>query len=123
MSAYDDVVPGPAGASIVHRDSLRVLPLSIGNPGTTHALTGLAGLLMGWCIRENTGSATASANLYDGGDSSETILAAISLPAGGLTVATFFPDGIDVLSGLFFSAVSGQMRGVVYYRADSGAFT
>jgi len=117
---YSDVYPGPNGLSIVRSGAGRVLAISVGNPGTTHALSSLGGLLVGWCIRENTGAAAATCNLYDGGDSTDTLLAALALPAGAMSAVSFAPSGIDVLSGLFFSTVSGQVRGVVYYQMDTG---
>lgn len=88
---------------------------AIALPGASGALTGAAGVLLGFSMRESGGVAAAVVRLRDGAVGG-AILATVSL-AVGESVRDWFGDrGVNVPTGIFFELVSGAVEGAVYAR-------
>ena len=72
--------------------------------------------LRGWSIRENTGSAAAKLEFYDGLDANGTLLGALCLAQGTSDQANWSGGGIRCRIGLFVNVIAGSVRGAVFVR-------
>lgn len=81
-------------------------------------LTTLPGLLLGWNMRETTGSAGAVVELYDGNTAQGEFTGTVGNASGVSTVEWFGPEGIEIQNGVFAHVVTGTMDVIVYFRAD-----
>lgn len=79
-------------------------------------ITGAA-LLRGWSFTENTGSAPATVNLYDGGGTDGTLVASITLDQGQSTRDSLTGAGIECRVGLFVDVAVGAVDGAVWANA------
>lgn len=91
---------------------------------TTTDLTLLTGpfVLRGWALAETTGSAAVTAELYDGNDENDVLVAPLFLLSGTSSVLWAADSGIILRTGLFLEMLSGSIEGAIYYtpltRAD-----
>lgn len=94
----------------------RAIPITISNDGASHVLTTEAGLLVGWSVRETTGSARAVADLYSGSTTGGQAIGTIVLSQGAADSPLTPAGGIECYNGLYLNAVAGSMAGAVWYR-------
>src|SRR5487761_1489348 len=73
-------------------------------------------LLYGWSLRETTGAAAASLDLYDGGGAGGTLAGSVGLASGGSSVAWFGENAILLEQGLYLDMLSGSVQGAFYVR-------
>lgn len=78
--------------------------------------TGRGGRLVGWSVRESSGSNPATVTVYDGRDTSGDVLATFTLPAGASSNAALPAPGVSYADGLFV-ATAGAVVGSVYFGA------
>lgn len=91
-------------------------PVSFPATTTTQKLLGGPCLIMGWWLLETTGSAAATAELFDGQDTTGQSAVVISLSSGQSTRDWNSPDGIICYRGVFLNVISGSVRGGVWLR-------
>lgn len=121
MLDYGDVIPQAGNPESVRgTGSARVRPLTGRALAADKQLTTLGGLLMGWSMRESTGSAAAVVELYDGNGTGGQLLGTQQLASAASFTVTLFDDGIEVENGVTAHIVSGSADVVVYFRADVG---
>jgi hypothetical protein len=72
--------------------------------------------LRGWSLRENTGSADAHLEFYDGLDNTGTLLAAVDIVKATSDQANWTGGGIRCRIGLFVNVIAGSVRGAVFVR-------
>lgn len=77
---------------------------------------GDTGRLVGFSLRESSGSAPATVTWYDSHDAGGDLVATASLPAGGSVTHWFGPGGVSFGDGLFV-AVTGAVAGTTYLGA------
>jgi hypothetical protein len=91
--------------------------LSVGAPLTsTLQLFSFSAELCGWSLRETTGSAGASVDLYTGEGTNGELIASIAVASGGMSAVISSHHAIWARRGIFVNVVSGSVTGVVYYR-------
>ena len=123
MGGYELVAPGPgARESILGTGSARTLVLNARALTTNAQLISMGGLLMGWCMRETTGSAGAVVELYDGQGTSAMLIGTQGLGNGTSGSALFSDLGVEVESGVYAHVVTGTADVIVYFRADTGGY-
>lgn len=74
-------------------------------------------MIVGWTITEQTGSAVAKFQLWNGGSTGGVLVATVGLASAGSSVNPPTDDGILCESGVFLDIVSGQVQGAVYLKA------
>ncbi len=77
--------------------------------------TSAAGALMGFGIRETTGTDPAPVLLRDGGPDGD-IVVPITLGPGEDTHVWYGPGGINLTQGLYVDVIAGAVDGAVYLR-------
>lgn len=90
------------------------IPFRVLSTNGSGQLTDLPGFIVGWAVRETSGSAAAAAELWDGQNTSSQLLASIGLVTSGGSVETMSPPGWTVRSGLYLHVASGAFDGVVW---------
>lgn len=121
--SYDDVVPGPgARDSILNTGPYRVKPISLRAQTAASLLVSMGGRLMGWALREATGSSFAAIEFYDGTNTGGQLIAPVNIGSGGFLSFWYGDVGIDIEQGVFMNVVAGSMDVVLYYRFDSGEY-
>lgn len=121
--SYDDVTPGPgARDSILNTGPYRITPVSARAITASRALVSMGGRLMGWSVRETSGSAGCVVELYDGTSSAGQLIVPVGVGNGTYIGAWFGDVGLDIEQGIFANVVVGVMDIVVYYRFDSGEY-
>lgn len=73
-------------------------------------------LLMGWSVRESSGSAAAVIRLRNGHTTDGAIAASIGLATSGSTTDTAGPDGVWCDSGLYLEVVSGAVEASIWVK-------
>lgn len=80
------------------------------------APTGVCKQVIGWAIKETTGSVGATFTLWDGVNTEGTVIVPITLSANESTRDRSGPPGIQCVSGgLYLQVISGSISGVVYW--------
>lgn len=74
------------------------------------------GLLVGWSLRETTGSAAAAAEFIGAGSGTAPVVGESQMASGTADTKQVAPDGAYCPSGLSIHVVSGSLRGTAYYR-------
>lgn len=107
--------PGPAySPTIVDLTELPAAqPVTITSGGPA-VLVSLACLLLGWTIRETSGSAAASGYLTDGPDANGQHVAEFGAGAGLSTSSPVPPPGVLCKDGLAVHVVSGAFTGAAW---------
>ena len=86
-------------------------------PAASQAISGRAGRLMGWSVRETSGTATATFRLWNTTTASGVKVATVSLNAGESS-RDYLPAAVDCEGGLYFELVSGALEGSVWFVVD-----
>lgn len=78
-----------------------------------------AGRLVGWSVRETSGGAPVTLELYEGVDQvdQQNFLAAIQADAGKVATSALPAPGIDYSGGITVVVVSGAFRGALLFGA------
>ena len=100
-----------------------VIPISLGALTGGQLATARAVHLLGWALRETSGSAAAALSLYTGGSASGQLLAPINLSAGESTRDWFGNSGVYLPGGLFANVESGSVLVVVWVRICTGDYS
>lgn len=72
------------------------------------------GVLTGWALKETTGAAVATLNIWDGTDNRGLLLAPVNLAANESTRDWFSDWGIAFSRGLFVEVLSGSVSGALW---------
>lgn len=96
----------------------RGVPYAVPVPadGADHILSGRACRVIGWSLRESTGTANAVVRLFNGTTNNGEQVAEIGMGAGMSDHADIAEGGLWCNAGLFLNVVSGQVRGAVWIR-------
>ncbi len=70
----------------------------------------------GYSVRENTGSAAARVEIFDGHDNTGTLIGAICLAQGTSDHQNFGDDGVYCRQGIFVNVITGSVRGAFYIK-------
>lgn len=92
----------------------RVVPVGTAQNAMTRP-TSAAGALMGFGLREVTGTDPAPLLLRDGGPDGDVVVP-ITLASGEDAHAWFGPGGINLTEGLYVDVLAGEVDGAVYLR-------
>lgn len=84
-------------------------------PAVTGSLSGQAGTLRGWSVRETSGAAAARFRLFDGSSTGGQLICDVALAAGGSTVIWLGDEGVVLGAGLFYSLDAGALSGAAWY--------
>jgi hypothetical protein len=85
--------------------------------GTGGILMGFSIRLMGYCLKNPSGAATAALDFYDGTDTtSAQPLFPITFAASESITDWFGPNGILLYNGIYVNVTSGEVKGSVFYR-------
>lgn len=98
--------------------SARPLPIGTAAGSSTHPL-GSPGRLVGWSLRETSGSAPATVRIYDGQDTGGTLLACIQVaasPSSASCLNLWLGSGVSITNGLYLD-ITGTIEGSVYVGA------
>lgn len=109
MAASDDVI----AAALSDQPCL---PIPIPTSTADRELSGRPGLLVGWSLRETTGSGTASVEFVGATAGNDPVVGEQVLASGGSGSFQVAPDGGYCPAGLNLHVISGSVRGVAYYR-------
>lgn len=93
----------------------RAAPIGIAD-GANALVSASPGRLVGWSIRETTGSATAVVRFRNGTDALQPLIGCVDLAAGG-TSTQYFGPGVSYTEGLYVETLSGSFEGAVYLGA------
>jgi len=96
----------------------RYVPITDGAGNGVRASTS-AGRLLGYAVRETSGSAAALIRLHDGPDTGGDVIMSISLAAGESARDWFGPGGIGVSYGLAVEVVAGAVIGTAFIGESS----
>lgn len=88
--------------------------LTVGSAAGSGTVFNAACLLLGWSVRETSGSAAAALDLYTGTAATGQVVAALGLPAGGESRAGPGWPGVPCPAGLYHDSVSGAYTGAVW---------
>lgn len=90
-----------------------VVPITPAAAGASneHVLSGASGVLMGYGLRETTGTATATLELRDG---QGALICPVTLAANESARDWFGPGGLSFVNGLQLVRVAGSADGAVY---------
>lgn len=83
-------------------------------------VTGFSVRLMGWTAAETSGSAGCTINVYDGTDTSGSIVLPIKLASGQSSTDWYGPNGILFKNGVYVSMGSGASEGSVFFNHVRG---
>lgn len=89
--------------------------VNLGPGGTAGLATSLPGFLVGYSVRETSGTAAAVVELHDGTDSSGQVVATIGLAAGASKEVMGGPPGVLCRAGLYATVVTGAAKGVAWW--------
>lgn len=93
-----------------------VVPRPFVATGSDFVLVSRPCMLAGWSFRETTGAATATAELYDGSNTTGRVAAEQQVASGGTASQMIFSDGLFCEGGVFMHFVSGSLVGCIYVR-------
>lgn len=101
----------------------RAIDLSLGDAAPVVAsrqvIGGAVCTLAGWSVRETTGAAAASFNLYNGSGVGGELLGVGQVAAGLADTEIFESPGIYVETGkIYLDVVAGSILGVLYVRME-----
>ena len=101
-------------------NQVTITAVSTGNTGTA-AVSATANMrILGYCVRESSGTpALANLTIRHGATNSDTVLAPITLLASTSLVAWFGPQGIPVPSGIYVDRTTGNSTVSLYTAIDN----
>jgi len=88
--------------------------------GTGKAITNFAIILYGWSMYNVSTTTLATVNVYDGTDTSGSIVFPINLAANQSGRDWFGPGGIWFRNGLYLNVTAQEIKGSVFYRRHHG---
>jgi hypothetical protein len=91
----------------------RYVPLTDGAGGGVRVTTS-PGRLMGYAVRETSGTGAALVKFHDGSDVGGDVAISLTLAAGESARDWFGPGGISIAYGLTVEIVSGQVTGTAF---------
>jgi hypothetical protein len=94
----------------------RAVPVGTADGGTS-MVSSSPGRLVGWSLRETTGSAGFTVRLRNGTDSGQPLIACVAGAAGAVDTRFLAPGGVSFTEGLYVEILSGTVEGVVYLGA------
>jgi len=77
-------------------------------------ITTLKCRIIGWNFDEDTGSASATIDVYDGANTSGIRIARVDTPTGQSKDFTFSPPYYPTLGGIYINVTSGTISGTIY---------
>lgn len=85
-------------------------------PATTVGIILISGrgVLTGWALKETTGAAAATLNIWDGTDNRGLLLAPVNLAANESNREWFSDWGIAFSRGIFVEVLTGSVSGAVW---------
>jgi len=81
---------------------------------------GFAVVLHGWALANTSPAASTEIDLYDGTDTSGTVLFPVTLAANESSREWFGDRGVLFRNGLYLNVASGGVKGCVFYRRHRG---
>lgn len=75
-------------------------------------------VLMGWSLRESTGSAKATVEIIDGSSANDNLMASIAIASGGDDRIGLGPLGICADGGIYLSVLSGSVTGAIWVSVE-----
>lgn len=108
---------GPPGDVVVPVAGLvyRSTPLAFVGLSGGRVLATDAGIILGWSLREASGTTAADVSVYDGSSTGGQALAHVHLAASASDVETLYPAALPVRVGLFVDVAGSTADGVVWY--------
>lgn len=89
-------------------------PIPFPASGTDTALLNRPCLLMGWSVRESTGSAAAAFRIFSGTTTGGNMAASVALATSASSVFSTAEDGVFLDGGMFVDVLSGSFEGAIY---------
>jgi hypothetical protein len=78
-------------------------------------VAGFSVRLMGWTAAETSGSAACEIDLYDGVDTTGSIVVPIKLASGQSSTDWYGPNGTLFKNGVFVNLSAGQAKGSIFF--------
>lgn len=100
----------PDGARNLHRPAV-AFPVALTNASVV--VTSTEAALVGLALREMTGAAGATVDVFNGGSANGNLLGSYSCAAGGQIKGELAPAGVWAGGGIFVQ-VGGQVQGAVH---------
>lgn len=94
----------------------RVLILGGAAKSTSFIAANFGGWLLGWTMRESSGSAAAVVKVHNGESVDGQLVAPVALASAGMDSQWLGDRGVDVDAGLYVEIASGQADVVLYMR-------
>ncbi|HVD03182.1 MAG TPA: hypothetical protein VNF75_03480 [Candidatus Dormibacteraeota bacterium] len=95
-------------------------PIPVPTTSSSEVLAGGRYVFYGFSLRETTGAAAATVDIYDGGGTGGTLVAALDLAQGASDQLWLGDNGVLMVQGIYLSVVAGSVRGAVYARRVRG---
>lgn len=106
----------PQSTAVIELLGGRVVPVPWTAQSSGEQLVGGHGWLLGWSLRESTGSAAAVTELRDGTGTTGRLMGTSSVATSGSDTQTIGDIGWPFTVGLYLVAVSGSTTGVAWVR-------
>lgn len=84
--------------------------------GAASKLLGFSAVLFGWAMRNMSSSTLATADMYDGDDSSGKPTIPLALAANGFDVRWFGPNGVWFKNAVYLNVTAQEIKGTLFYR-------
>ena len=98
----------------VHNEPAHYVAFNLNATGA--AVLGFAAVVLGWSMKNASGTTLAALDIYDGTDHTGTSLFPIQLAANQTGRDWFGPNGILFRNGLYINVTAQQVSGAVFYR-------
>lgn len=83
--------------------------------GAGKIMAGFSIRLMGWTAAETSGSAACEIDVYDGVDTTGSIVLPIKLASGQSSTDWYGPNGTLFRNGCYVNLASGQAKGSIFF--------
>jgi hypothetical protein len=83
-------------------------------------IAGFSVRLMGWTAAETSGSAGCEIDIYDGVDTTGSIVVPIKLASGQSSTDWYGPNGTLFKNGVYVNLSSGQAKGSIFFNHVRG---
>ena len=88
--------------------------------GTGKVLVNYQVTLFGWAIRNVSSTTEATADIYDGTDTSGTVVIPANLAGNEVSVVWLGPNGVRFRNGLYLNVTAQEIKGCLFYRRHHG---
>lgn len=78
-------------------------------------------VLMGYSVKESTGTAGAELDIINGADTTGQVVCPITLLAGESTEDWFGPQGLEMATGIIGNIASGSIKGTIWIADTLGS--